>query len=812
MTSDRDFDRLAQIQPEERDYNMAMRLSDWGKGLDEARWTLSEFPARHFMRQIPVHGSGGKKRWLEEKILPFPSAPIYGINRHAEYGKSLPHRPNMHSVRLLVRQKSRPIYRIFVLHNGLNETDSLKFYYRLADWIMSQQEVVAPSEGVACLIMPFPGHLMHSPFHGPFSETPLTRYLSDAGDLYRQFLRYMIGFRWFLSLVTDSDAEDWMVGGDLLDQSSRVDALLRESETLHDMSDRRVSRTERLMRREMGHPSAAEMFDLGERTSEEQVQEVDALLRSALGRDRRVTPDSLRVHVVGYSLGGFVAQSVFFAWPQVVSSCTTICSGGAISALSPTAFAHPEEWQSVLHALRPETANSMLQGRLADDLREDTRDVSPVTAVAGLPLSQYGYFQRIFEQVFLQEDKGSYKERLSEYGLRMFFVSGGEDPIVPPANILDASPREGTTMLSIAGMTHFLNQDPRDVGDRREREQREFWLPEAGGMIARAAIHGEQVHMEERKQAKEIRKRLTRPQHWTGELNREAADTLSDGYTFEAALDWVFDSVAREEGWLFVSRNVIPAAFLPPHTFAKWGTGLHHHDLRVQRYALGLRHRRRILRRVSDRTTLIVPEKLQHWFVELSARFESHSDAPGGRVTDAVERRRIWKSFEKDWWRCTRRFSAGPIGEPLDLSASEGTRFAEAVGKWIGAGERYLDVTHLPDVWIGVRADSRLLATKSGRRAQVHGEFVEGTARALWDIVRVRDDALEKGEQPVAKRKLEDDLADGRIRIVQISGAEFNPRYRGTMEKRTSAAVRALARVAAGLIRSEQCADPGRGN
>jgi pimeloyl-ACP methyl ester carboxylesterase len=802
-----DLDLLAQIQPEERDYNMEMRLPDWGKNLRQDRWTLVKSPARHFVREFPVAGGTGATGFLEERILPFPSAPIYGINRKAEYDQALPHRPNMHSVRLLTRPRSKPIHRLFILHNGLNETDSLRFYYQLADWIMGQQQLVSPKEGAACLVMPFPGHLMHSTFHGPFSETPLSRYLNDAGDLYRQFLRYMTGLRWMLSIISDSDAADWMVGGDLLDPSDRVRGLVSEVETLHDMSDRRIARTEKLMQKGNDrHPR--ELFDLGERTSESQVEDVVALLRSALDRDGARTPDALRIHVVGYSLGGFVAQSIFFAWPQVVSSCTTICSGGAISALAPTAFASPEEWQSVLHALRPETANAMLQGRLADDQREDTKQVRPVTAVAGLPLNRYGYFQRIFEQVFLQEDKGSYKERLSEYGLRMFFVSGGEDPIVPPANILDASPREGTTMMSVAGMTHFLNQDPKDEGDRREKEQREFWLPEAGRMIARAAIHGEQIHMKEREQATALKNRLVRPPHWTRDMNRQSNTSLSDGHAFEAALDWVFEAVTKEEGWLFVSRNAIPAAFLPPGVFSKWGTGLHHHDLRVQRYALGLRHRRRILNNISDRTTLIVPRKLEHWFVELSARFEPHSDAPGGRVTDEAERRRIWRSFRREWWECTRLFEAGAISNPLDPDVSKGTIIGEVLGDWIGAGDSYLNVTHLPDVWIGVHPKSRLLALRSNRRVGVHREFVEGAERAISDLVRIREESFRKGENPIAKKKLEEDLADGSIRIVQISGAEFNPRYRGAVEKRASPAAKQLARVAAGLIRSAQSANP----
>ncbi|HET9943021.1 MAG TPA: alpha/beta hydrolase, partial [Terriglobia bacterium] len=448
------------------------------------------------------------------------------------------------------------------------------------------------------------------------------------------------------------------------------------------------------------------------------------------------------MHVVGYSLGGFIAQSVFFAWPQVVSSCTTICSGGAISALSPTAFAQPEEWQSVLHALRPEITNSMLQGRLGDDEREDRGKPVPVDTVAGMPLEQYGYFQRIFEQVFLQEDRGSYKERLSEYRMRMLFVSGGEDPIVPPANILDASPREGTTMLSIAGMTHFLNVDPKDDGERREKEQRDFWLPEAGGLIARAAINAEQVHMKEREEAKEEKARRKRPV-----VQRSLSSLLTDGYMFEEALDWVLDAVTEDAGWLLICRNVLPAAFIPTRDFTNWGTGLHHHDLKVQRYTLGLRHRAAMLRKIKHRTTLVVPEQLHHWFEDLSARFDPHSDAPGGRVTTKADRRRIWREFEEKWRPCLREFKAGSIGEAMETESIKAAKLAAAIGEWTSADLKYLEATHLPDVWIGIRADSDLISAQAEEREEVHRSVVGQTARVLADLRKETGDAPSLGKK-----------------------------------------------------------------
>lgn len=808
MSVHEDLDRAARIQPEERDHYLRLESTEWGGELSDGRWSRQDDPDLHYSRVIPVHKEIGKNKSesvgeLEELILPFPSAPIYGINRKVEYGMALEQRPNMHSMRLLRRPETPPIHRLFVLYNGLNEAEDLKFYYRLADWIMRQQEQIAEDEGVACLVVPFPGHLMHSSFHGPFSETPLSRYLSDAGDLYRQFLKFMVGMRWLLSCVADSDAERWMVGGGLIAPEARVADLTGESEALYEMSAKRISRTELMAEDEDGASANLDSrsFDIGEKTGEDQMEIADRLIREALDRDSASTPDSLRVHVVGYSLGGFLAQSVFFAWPQVVSSCTTICSGGAISALSPTAFAQPEEWQSVLHALRPETINSMLQGRLGDDERDEREKPVPVDTVAGMPLKQYGYFQRIFEQVFLQEDHASYKERLSEYSLRMLFVSGGEDPIVPPANILDASPREGTTMLSVAGMTHFLNVDPKDDGDRREKEQRSFWLPEAGGMIARAAIHAEQVHMEEREAATQWRSMRKRPRRKEEGLARYSSDLLSNGYMFEEALDWVLEAVDEESGWLLLCRNVLPAAFVPTAEFTRWGTGLHHHDLRIQRYTLGLRHRASMLRKIKGRTTLIIPEQLERWFVQLSARFDPHSDAPAGRITTKKTRQGIWNRFEREWSPSLRYFEAGNIADTLAPEAINAGRFADEIGHWIGAERKYLEATHLPDVWIGVRSGSKLLAAREEREV-VHGSMVEAARRVLADGRKAEKTPSGKKRAQTAKKLLEDDLEEEEIRIVQISGAEFNPRYRGQIERSPSTAKRLLVRSAVGLVRS----------
>jgi pimeloyl-ACP methyl ester carboxylesterase len=789
-----DLAALAAIEPEERDYNLKLQDLKWGSTLSsrkERKWARAEDPHWHFTREVPVHTYKGSR--LHESVVPFPSAPIYGINRKAEYGKRLT-RPNMHTIRVLRRPESTGVSRLFILHNGLNEADDMKFYYRLADWLLRAHESRPPNQGAACLIMPFPGHLTHFSFHGPFSETPLSRYLNDSGELFRQFLRHMIGIRWLLGMVADSNAKDWMVGAKMLkahafETEDLAKEILVESDALFSASRKRLENTEAIRKKEKDTEQFSNL-DPGEVTTVDQIATTIKLLRSALmrGDSAKDTPP-LRVHVVGYSLGGFVAQSVFFAWPQIVSSCTTICSGGAISALSPTAFAHPEEWQSVLHSLRPELSNSMLQGRLGDDYRKGP---APVSMVAGMPLRRFGYFQRIFEQVFLQEDRGSYKERLSEYGLRMLFVSGGEDPIVPPTNILDASPEEGITMLSVAGMTHFLNQDPRGARKDREKDQRDFWLPEAGGLIARAAIRAEQIHLDERASAEKFKEKRVRKRRVPA-VRMPLDDTLSSSEAFESALDWVLDTVTDENGWLLVCRNALPAAFIHPTYFTRWGKGLHHHDVRVQQYAAGLRRRAHVLDAVRSRTTLIVPEQLEHWFIHLTAQFDAHSDAPSGRMTTEETRERIWKGFEKRWWECTRQFNPEErdSDDEFDRSGLDRT-----MATWQDVDEQYLDVTHLPDVWIGIHPESKSMYSAPHQpRKKAHEAIVDGVKQML-------------SREPARKRVFEEDHANNLIRVVRVSGAEFNPRYRGRIETSKTSAKGLLARCAAGLVRSAPMANP----
>jgi hypothetical protein len=212
------------IAPRERDVALNLHSSEWGSEL-EPEWTLHK-NVRAFYRDLEVI-TEDETRPLRDHIVRFPSAPIYGINRKQDYELNFT-RPNLHTLRLLTRPGEEPITRLFLLHNGLNEWQNLRFFYRLADWILKEDESSATPCRSACLLAPFPGHLMHFPYAGPFAQLPLSRYLSDAGDLFRHFLRYMVETRWLLSIINPLPPEPWLIGGDPLPQKELPQTLFED--------------------------------------------------------------------------------------------------------------------------------------------------------------------------------------------------------------------------------------------------------------------------------------------------------------------------------------------------------------------------------------------------------------------------------------------------------------------------------------------------------------------------------------------------------------------------------------------------------
>ena len=116
-----------------------------------------------------------------------------------------------------------------------------------------------------------------------------------------------------------------------------------------------------------------------------------------------------------------------------MSGCATICSGGALNQISPTSFAHPEEWQSLTHSLRYRLDAATLSGLFAERVRAGH------AKICGMPAQSFDYFRKVFYEVFDKIYCAAYQSRLSEYMQRVVFVVGGNDPIVKTRHVLDAA-------------------------------------------------------------------------------------------------------------------------------------------------------------------------------------------------------------------------------------------------------------------------------------------------------------------------------------------------------------------------------------
>jgi len=767
---------------------------------------------------------------LRERLLRFPSVPIYGLGP----ASTLPHRApaGFHSFRVLDHpERTGSVGRVYLLQHGLNEIPGAELFYRLAGWIL------AGDPDAACIVRPFPGHLTRYSVNSRFAETPLDRYLEDSAELFRHYLRFMIETRWFLSTIAPRNRYSSLAGAGLVgtrevgetDEESRSDlgtlarSVSAEYASIRDAVASRSVNADRLPL----PPTVASIEDsLG-------------ALRAVLGWNPTTKPavpnpvaaEAPTVHAIGYSLGGFVSQSVFMTWPYVVSTCTTICSGGALRDLAPTAFAHPEEWQTLVHSLRYQLDRLMSDGELA------ARDGDPVLGMDG---ELYDYLLRIFYEVFEQDYRSSYQSRVSEYLRRIWFIVGGNDPIVRPQSVLDAAPAEGANIFSIADMSHFLST-ARLARHPGETEQREFWLPQLGGILPAFAQEGE--YSAQRSLANGWRKD-DNSAYSNGSKPRKLASAIDESErllagvdgslaspTFERFLD-ALCAKASETGHLFIFRNDIPTFMLSEEYQVYRAKSLHHSDDKVRAYLEGLERRRAALLGVEGesegmgrRLTVVLPsdavDRLGRSFRPGMAQPTSEAPMGGFRLPKGVKKSDLAKSEREGFldrlasepgsndpnvWR----FTPGPIAvDGSDGIIDEALRI-EAIRETIPflkedsfKGQEQLAVTRLPDLWLYVSRDA-LLPSSQGR---IGGEvaLISSFARIFTDKAFEKDkrNSSIPVEQPVEW------IQKDQIRGLVVSRAKNNPRHRGRtiLERREFGRLAVHASVA--LLRSERWVEGG---
>lgn len=730
---------------------------------------------------------------LKESILRFPSAPIHGLHRRHEFHVNRERSETFHSYRVLTDpDQFTGAKRIFLMHNGLNETQSQDLYYRLASHLIAKEP-----EGTVCLLRPFPAHLTRSGFQ-QFAETPLDDYLWDGSILFRQFFRYMIETQWLLSVIARRSAYRCISGLNLLAEDKKpIDSRLEHevlSETMFKAWEKLNEASKPAV--ESLHEEAPDAAPQAEAPPEGAFLDAIETLRSLLQLDlkRGGEPELERLemptlHVIGYSLGGFTAQSVFMSWPFLISSCSTLLSGGALRELAPTAFADPEEWQTVLHSLRYELDDAMLTGRY--ELKDDH--------VLGIQLDLFLYLKRTFYEVFQQEYRGSFQTRLSAFRRRMLFVVGGNDPIVRPKSVLDSSPPDGINLLSIGGLGHFLGAKARD---EEEREQRLFWVPEIAGLIGGLAKDAAGKQHEERKKtwldpklelpAATSSDEDTKPSGYgrlsVSERLEVEADGALPGRLFQRSLDDLLARTAAKDGLLFVLRNEVPSVLMDENSVQQRAAALNHTDSGMARYIRGVRARRELIFHNEDRVRIILPWNVERILKGIDARpgHPSQSESAGGEMPHLKNPNEVWDIFRKRYIeleeegdeepkrRLIRVFDGGTGVASGGIPKLSIARLTAAARKRLGTkGESRPITPALPDCWIWMsrqflNPEDQDNPDRSDKIDHLNPEEGRRQLSAVVPKYYVRD-----------RERLGEQLRQDHLRIVTVSRARYNPRFRG---------------------------------
>ncbi len=502
------------------------------------------------------------------------------------------------------------------------------------------------------------------------------------------------------------------------------------------------------------------------------------------------------VHVVGYSLGGFTAQSVFMSWPFLITSSSTLLSGGALRELSPTAFAHPEEWQTVLHSLRYELDEEMMGGVHGHDSRH----------VDGMEEDLFLYLKRTFYEVFQQEYRGSFQSRLVAYRQRMLFVVGGNDPIVQTKSVLDSGPPGGINMLTIGGLGHFLDGRARDD---EEREQRAFWLPEVARLIQRFGRNAEIKQVEERPYTwvnDDMQFVAYPPSQDQDDANRmQRLDTLErlaigeegalPAPIFERHLD---DLLARQEdpsraGLLLVLRNEIPAMLLDDEAVYEHAMLLNHDDISIARYIRGVRGRRDAAFAARDRVAVILPWNVDRVSdsMDIHRGYPSQAEAAKG----ALPRPKNNTARREPGWEAQSavcREIAGARGGQDSVRIFDGGEKLKKADQVLAAqsGSKIAQVPSLPDCWIYLSRE--FLSLGDDDRITV----ATGLAR-LRDAIPAKCGSESAMDSYLRKEDL---------RLITVSRARYNPRFLGRLVADPKEAKRLLIHAAVCAVASKPLA------
>jgi hypothetical protein len=745
---------------------------------------------------------------LHEAILRFPSAPLFGAQRKRDYQVRI--KPvHQHTFRVLTAERpgTSRIERIFLFFNGLNEVEHMGFYYDLAKSLI-KPDGVSHSE-VACIIHPFPGHLTRYPMVGQYAEKPLQRFITDPSDLFRQYLRFMVEMQWLLSILVPISYYPVTPGLALLAEDSaplqgRCDLKIL-SQVIYNSWKAIYDSSSQIVKDSSEDRQLKELREAGEKVSREVVQRSISSIRQLIGWVPYEKPlaacqakDGLpppRIHVVGYSLGGYLAQSAFFTWPFAINSCTTLCSGGPLHDLRPLKIVHEEEWRAITHGLKYELECAMLEGRLRiDPAGESSR------SVCGIIDSYFSSHFQIFNDVFLQDPNGSYRSRVSEFASRLLFVVGGNDPIVSTKLVLDASPSEGINLIEVAKLSHFVAVE--------KGEWLSFWLPTVGRVLFSLSEHSE-MRLAESMLSNLWNKETTGaasgtwPEDSDSSQSRVKPDNRLpeplDSNLMQRAL---FDLVEplKDGGFLLILRNQIPFTLMGKRMLHRRGSVPHYEDFHIRRFWQQIQARYQTMLDYAGRIALVAPGRLNEWFVRQPSVVTVKNLLLVREPQDSDSLSQIWRDFLSDWETKGALYRFNPE-HPVEISEAD-FPLEHMVRSDTSTPMSDPVLNCLPDLWIGLSKE--VVKDFAGSTAGRTG-IIRGFCKHVLDIYTQRH---RDTDQYQAIDKTRDWLISEDLRVIRISAAQ-SPRFLGERIWNAKSAEELLIHSALALARSTLCKAAG---
>lgn len=750
------------INPVERDHVLGLDCSPWPRpDVCPDGWRGSGGLLQRTISGDPLPVA------LREFVLRFPSAPYAGSLRGFTSLAQAAETASFHSYRVIRGDKStgEPLKRIFLLHPGLNELQGMGLYYQLASLL------IAEDDRTACVVRPFPGHLTRYPFEG-FAETPLDRYLQDSSHLFHQFLRYMIESQWFLSTLArqssyrDSPGVALLAESDApsqshLDTAVLADAIADTWGRLHDSSASvRAMRAGSEPDRSASIPTVADLHAC--------ISSLRGLLDLDLDRQATVPEEnddqveSPSIHVVGHGFGGFAAHALFMAWPFLIASCSVM------SARSPFGtFADPEEWRSVLQALTYDLDNR----------------------IDGLDRRFFVSFNRLFHEVLKPTSEEALTSRLGAFGSRLLFVlPPGSGPIFKPRIVPEPEPTPGAQVLEIGDYQDLTN-------DRSESQSGSklltAWVPEMSQLVSRFADQvAHAVAAQPAIERDTLIRRLT-----PSELLSIGTPGALPPKLFERCMD---DLVAREDGVLFVLANEIPDVLQDPATLGQRGAALYHREADIDAYCDGVRARARLVEENLSRMCFVLPANLRSRMLELYAELDlpSQSETIGRQILnlDPEERWKIQLATlrhlaDRAGPDSMRVFdSAGPLSDIPDTPAVQ--RLLAHASQFVRRAH-LTQIPSLPDCWLWVSSEALSLSPRTELSLPT---AIPALATAVVDRGASYDEWFQ-------------DMSTEKIKLIRVSGARYNPRYRGRLILDPRYARRILVHAALGVALSGPITD-----